>query len=622
MKLEEKYKTVKFEGNEYKSSITDFYPNESESFKKVEEIDVNIYGTVKFGRSEHKRFNITDFYLNAAKSFKNLEGININDNKKIYKELLDNKIYKKDKFIKKIGREISFFKNSFPLYDTIDNKIKITKLTKNILEFTNEKIFNGKDYFENSMILFLIKEYPSKNINENPFFYAINLVKKKDISKENFSLKIFKMNENNIKKDLMEISFNDAIKKYFKYRSGNPNPKKDKDLIKFQSKKNELIKLLLEYVFYKIDIKKIVDYLYEFIKDYEYLKNKKLISNFPKAYKKIFNLNETKIFSFIKNFENNNINGYINFIKEKINIDYLIENFYFENKKSDYINLIDKYLFFTEFFVIEKNSVKINKVYKEYIDDLRENYDEILRISLKNDNIIEKLLKLDFKNKENYFSIRKIILNNYNDAFFDAFFDIFLNPKKDINKDLMKLSLENNHINNILDPPTFFEFIINLFFFKLFYEEKILNDKNYSDNYLTNEFRKSINTYLSTNLIPRRFASGNKSDGIFYEEKILIEPSLQLKNQIKHELSSILNHLKKSDFKTSVFISPQIEEDFLIQSISYKYKNLLILPISIKILKKINDSNCPEKLFYQIKKEFLNCVDFNQVLDTYNKYNF
>lgn len=584
------------------------------------------FKAIKFGVSEHKRSNILDFYFAAAKSFKNLNNVNYDDNDQIYKELLKNKVYEKSKINKNIGREKTFFKNRFPLYENIENKIKITKLSEKILNFSEKKIFNGKSYLENSLIIFLIQSYPTRKIYENPFFYAINLAKNGNFSKEKFLQNIFEINKKKIYENLKEINRDELIKKYFKFKSGNPNPTKDKGLIEFHNKKNKLIKLIVDYSYKKNNEKEVIDYLYKFIKYYEILNNKKLISNLPKVFIKIFNFNKRKISIFINDFEKNNLNKYFNFMKENIDLIFLLENFYFLNKKNDYISLINKYLFNTDFFIVINNFVKINKIYKIYIENLEKNYNEILKISLKEDDIIDELKKLDFKNDVNeFFSIRKIINLNYNELFFDSFFDIFINQENNVNnfnKKLMKLSLKNNHINGILDPPTFFEFTVNLFFFILFYKDKISNESKYSDDYLTKEFEKCINTNLSTNLIPIRFASGNRSDAVFFKEKILIEPSLQMKNQIKHELNSIINHLKKYNFNYSIFIAPEIEEDFLIQTISYKYRDQIILPMSIKSLKKIKDSNFDIKLFLEIKKEFSDCEKFSEVSHIYNKYNF
>lgn len=587
---------------------------------------------IKFGVSEHKRSNYLNFYFSAANAFLNLIGVKKNETEKIYNQFLSCGVYERKKENKKISRELAFFKNKFPLYYLNDNdEIEITNLAKKILENPNEKIFNGKTYLENALILYLIKQYPEENIKNNPFFCAIDFAKEEKYNRKEFISKIFKLKSEEIKEFIKEIKEKIKIKslldKYFKFLSGIPNVKKDNQIKKFQNKRDELIKILIENILFKeSDEKLILDKLYEFINEYKELRNLKKIKNFTKAYKKIFKLNEKDLSKFILDYESKNKEKYFNLIKN-IDINYLLENFYFVNKKGEYESLIQKYLFQTDFFLNKKNKIHINPKHIQYINDLEENYNEILKIKLDDENIIKKFENLDIKNnnKNKDISIREIINEYYDEQFYNDFFEIIsLSDEKNINQKLIKLGYENEHINGILDAPTIFEFVINLFFFKLFYKEDILNINEISDEELTNNFKESINTYLTTNLIPQRFASGNRSDAIFKKQKILIEPTLQIKRQVKHELNSITDHLKKIGYNSSILVAPKISKDFLPQVISYKhYDNYswIILPFNVNMLIKIKNSNYSKELFYKIKNDFENCETYKDVNITFQKYN-
>ncbi|BDV02469.1 MAG: AlwI family type II restriction endonuclease [Candidatus Hepatoplasma vulgare] len=581
---------------------------------------------IKFGQSEHKRVNYLNFYFAAALSFQNLIGIKINNIEKINKEFLKNEVYEIEKKETNIKRELTFFKNGFPLYFENKNKeIEVTNLTKKILENGDKKIFNGRTYLENVLILYLIKKYPENEIINNPFFCALNFAEEEKYTKKEFIDKIFKLNKEKIQNYLEQISLDDYINIYFKFKSGNPESKKDLEIKKFQNKKNELIEELARNVLSKKNNQEIVlNKLYILINEYMKLRDLKKISIFPKTFKKIFQLKDSDLYKFILDYEKKDKQKYFDLIKN-MNFNYLIENFYFENKKGDYGNLIWKYLINTNFFLIKEDKISINPKCEEYINDLKNNYYEILKIKLDDKNIIEKFKNLNIKNKDNNdISVREIINEYYNENFYNNFFEIIsLEDEKIINKKLIKLGNENQHINGILDAPTIFEFIINLFFFKLFYKEEILNINKISDEELTNNFKESINTYLTSNLIPQRFASGGRSDAIFKNQEILIEPTLQIKRQVKHELNSITDHLKKVGYHYSVLVAPKISNDFLPQVISYKDYDYswIILPFNTNILIKIKESDYSTDLFNEIKNDFKNCNTYKEVSNIFKKYN-
>lgn len=571
----------------------------------------------KFGVSEHKRRDYIFFYYQSASSFSELEGTDIKNVNLIYKKLLKKGVYLRKKKKINISRELTFFKNKFPLYELRNEKIYPTILTKNILKNYDKKIFFGKTYLENAIILFLIKQYKTKEIDNHPFYYSLKLAKQENLRKKEWIDKILLMNKKDLLKKLTkESDFLDLIN-FFHIGSGIPNVKKYKQLQNFQNDANKLVEQIIKNIFSKNkDEIKIIDSLYILINDFLNLRKEGLLKNFPKGLISLFEFRgNTGIYLFIKNYQNNNLDKYIDLIKN-IDIERLYDKFYVKNKYNDYSSLIQRYLFLTNFFIIEYGNVKLNSKYDSYINQLINKYQVIKEMDWKDKNIIDELNKLEISediNKNYDFSIREIINNYYTNDFYANLFSK-INQSKNINKTLLDISKENEHINGIVDnPPTIYEFFINLFFFKIFYRKELENTFLISDEKITNKFKKSIRTNLSSNLVPLRFAAGHNSDAIFYDYNVLIEPTLVEKDQVKHELQSIIKHLKKNKYNIAIMVAPTIEDMFYPSAIAYKkYQyGYLILPFDNNILIKLNDSKDSLKLFNQIKDKSWKIKEYN-----------
>lgn len=174
------------------------------------------------------------------------------------------------------------------------------------------------------------------------------------------------------------------------------------------------------------------------------------------------------------------------------------------------------------------------------------------------------------------------------------------------------------------DIPTIFEYLTGILWYKLNNYEGDLTD--------------FLNLHLDANLLPRRFASGNKADIIFRlsDEDILLEATLTTKdNQRKMELEPVSRHLGKYILKNNknayaVFIAPYLDPNVLVVFRAYKIlkyydsnnpnrcvDGLKIIPLSIDDLLIILDKGLD---YGTLKRKFDTAFDDKEV-DGYIWYN-
>ncbi len=563
------------------------------------------FEVVKFGQSEHKRSDLISFYISAAISFKEMEDkrLEIDQNKKVYDILRKNNVLKKDKKVEKISREISFFSykekdnNSFPLFKLNNKKIISTNLLKNILKYNendSKKIF-GKTYLEHSILFYLLKSGKNK-ARKNPLLYAIELAKSESNDYDTFIKNVLEMNIENIF-DLYNNCIDDNQIKMFrkefaKCGSGIPGVNEDREIKQLQELRDSIFFILFDNISNKQNYSKILDLVLKY-NEYSKYKNK----NINKAIKKFFGND------FFKKINDANIHKdvllqEIKIILRKNDIRNFIEKIYLGNKIKDYSYLLSSYFSLLNFFVIENDVVKIDNINATLIDFIINNIEKIYLFDYINDDIFdfyENNLEKIPNNNEFEYSIKEIIKTYYNKQTFEEFFESIKNnyDQNKITENVIKYfsKKRNSHIKGLIDGPTIYEFVINILFFSIFYNND-LNSSDNNDSFLNYEFRKSINTLLTSNFIPQRFASGGRPDAIFNEFNLIVEPTLQLKGQIKHEVQSINNHLKVAKINTGLMIAPQIENDFfsMIYAFQEQFQHIII-PINSKILLDIIRSN-------------------------------
>lgn len=180
-----------------------------------------------------------------------------------------------------------------------------------------------------------------------------------------------------------------------------------------------------------------------------------------------------------------------------------------------------------------------------------------------------------------------------------------------------------NYMDWEADIPTIFEYLVGVLWYKL--------------NNFKGDLTDFFNLQLDANLLPRRFASGNKADIVFksFEEDILLEVTLTSKdNQRKMELEPVSRHLGKYILKNNkkayaVFIAPYLDPNVLVAFRAYKILNyydsnnpknyvngLKIIPLSIDDLLIILDKDLN---YEKLKKKFDEAFNHNEI-DGYKWY--
>lgn len=572
---------------------------------------------IKFGVSEHKRVNYLLFFKNAAKAFVELNNENVNNHELIQRIFQKHNVFENKQEIN-VNREMSFFKTHFFLYLNKNGKIKPTMLAYKLCNDDEKKRYFGKSYSEWIFLLFIIQH---KTYNERfQFEFACNLALENKFTLEEFTTKIYRLNEKDIE---TELDY-ESLYHLMMYRSGIPEVNKNFEIKKLQNLRDEILKQITKCLVLtrknQLQEEDVIDYLF-LIK--EFLKQQSIANKLtykPTALFKIFDLQQSdlNIIQFGNNFELTKLKEKIYQLIINIDVNQLIIDFYYQKSAGDYLYLIKKHLFTTGLFKIANNFVKIEDNYLNLVELILKNYQELVKIDLSQGEFNERLIELGIIDKQlnydYYANINEIINQHYDEQFFEEFYQAI--SKKDVNKNLNYLASKNKHINSVINGPTFFEFVINICFFKLIYQQELRQGIN-----LNQTFIKSINTHLTANFIPLRFASGGRADAYFKILDLIIEPTLQLKNQTKHELNSIANHVKKYRAKYAIMVAPSIEPDFWNFIVHYNNSTTwTLIPLSATMIRNLSTNNKNLDDLKKILNDFSKTTDYNNLQALSIKY--
>lgn len=382
-----------------------------------------------------------------------------------------------------------------------------------------------------------------------------------------------------------------------------------------------------------------------FKKIVEYFQAKKSSPDKEKIKKiqKILNCtNHTRIRTYLKNFFfQGNIKiikkDYIAKFEEKINFPQVEDLYRFlfllfhrygwiENLK-DYYDLNRRFISLTDIFIFEHERIYLDEIAFAFFSSIRNKLlsEDIFSSSprdyvdkLYTDLHIEKISSIFSVSEKQIFNflvkkypkirrekdLRKAITiikkMNQKQRFIDLIKNYFGN--KSLIKLLRKIrDREDKYVLDYMDwecdVSTIFEYTVGIILYKLVDYEGDLTD--------------FFNLHLDANLLPRRFASGNKADSIFKLKSghILLEVTLTNKdNQRKLELEPVSRHLGKYILQSgqnayAVFVAPFLDPNVLVAFRAYKslkyydssntkkyIKGLKIIPLDIDdlilILKK------------------------------------
>ncbi len=552
----------------------------------------------KIGKSEHKRTDLINSYFSFIYAITNndkLKNKSWKNDKNIICEVLTNYrvLYNKKCDSPNLNREKSLFE-SLNLIKKNQNIIP-TEFTKHIL--SNENIntsklgMNSSEYHYLLMILF--------NYSENNDMQTFEIIDNILNNKEYF----FKKNDLLIN-ELMKMDEDDFRNELFnqiKFKSGSSKSiEKDGKKIKLKMAKDEILKLWIDWMIKQDDITErnllnlIIEYKNLFkMKSKDFLKDAMAIlicdsKHFKKLYKNLDNDEVFSLKSFNDEFDNTR-EEIINRAIRKI----------IKGSEKDYLYLIKNHLLvLQQFFYFDSidNKIKIFNEHKDFIFKIISKKKELIQEFRKNNYIaIDKFIDiLDMKEVVNIDNseVMKIYKTHYGTS--EQIIEILkkfiiVDNENDMRKKVDSYIKNSQHLNGLCDAPTFFEFLSS--YSILFKNHNDIFEKTSTE--FIDLIKKSLNLKFSQkNLVPIRFAAGNRPDAIIktIDGDIIVEPTLQLKRQVKMELDSVTDHINKHKYKinSAYIIAPIIEERLNTALKSFVENNLIkvrsVFAINVKEL--------------------------------------
>jgi hypothetical protein len=537
---------------------------------------------------------------------------------------------------------------------------------KQFLKIEFSKISNAKNYYDFKINPFLAIIYSILELGyltREEFTYLIPTCKNFDEIKKLLE-KIKKLqNRKDEKKFINKYIFN-KIKNSPNYKSAlkclleNPLNEENFKIAYLDRKSKENAKF--HFKLYK----KIIEYY----KNKHYWNEKKKLEKLQNILIALNSIkHKSKIYLKLYFFENKNFRKikkeHIEIFEKKISLKneinlykflfYLFQFYKWIVNLEEYYDLNRRFLNLTDALIFEDNKIYLDEMVYTYFeginDDLlsesllslsKDDYTLRLQKNLSIKEILEQLYISDeeyFNNlKKKYPQIKKV------HDIKKAIFDIKKEKKKEKFIHLIKNYFDNKTLKNLLekikerkdkevknymdweaDIPTIFEYLVGILWYKL--------------NNFKGDLTDFFNLQLDANLLPRRFASGNKADIIFksFNEDVLLEVTLTSKdNQRKMELEPVSRHLGKYILKNNknayaVFIAPYLDPNVLVAFRAYKILNyydsnnpknyvngLKIIPLSIDDLLIILDKDLN---YEKLKKKFDEAFNHNEI-DGYKWY--
>ncbi len=521
---------------------------------------------LKIGQSEHKRSSLINSYysfielvIDEKKGIKNLHWEK--DKKKIFDLFIEKEIYfESNKKEIKISREKSLFKSLNLWEEGKNGEIQPTKFSINLKRNYSSKN-NIFGMTEVEWGFFLIVLWQRNNNCFSSFLVMENILKGKP------GHYLFDEEKKNNYLQMDDYTFEENVWKLVRQKSSSPKPKYiDGKKFGTLEAKNPVIKKWLHYSIFGGDPKDILLLFY---------KNAALLEKKPTYFSKevleflLNNDNDKK--DFKKSLKEKSLDIKDILAKDRNDILERVKNRVVGATQSSYFSLNKNHLNPLPMFYLENRKLNIFDEYKEFIE----------KVILNKDDIIKSLQDNSFITPEEFSRIIKIkevrvnnnnVLNIYKDKYgtiekIIETLNLFLIKDSEDSVFRMRKRVEeyiknSNHLNGICTEPTFYEFIIS--FAVLFKNNKKLFD-------LTNDefikiIRDSLNlTFGSKDMAPQRFASGGRPDAIIYDENgliIIVEPTLQLYRQTQMEADAIadhVNHFNKEKLNHAIMVSPIIE---------------------------------------------------------------
>lgn len=580
------------------------------------------FSLIKFGVSEIKRKNLKQTYT-LYTDWIIKQSMPINKNKyEIFDEWKKQNIYEEQKKEKNIGREISFlYNNGFILdldnLETCNKNISFKPSEISCKWSTNEETLFYLKNIDYSFFQFLLKQkYWENNKKKSAFVHIIKYL----LINEKLTPDII-ISDNYIKfiKQIIFSKNKASIMTLIKYNSGSPNNKDymDKKRNKNDELRDDIVESYVEYYFEKnIKESDLINKIIEYFKIIQNTQTKK--ANISSGLLElVFNKKEGDNLKLYK--INNLVKWTYQQIKNKIyikNDDNFLErvkNRIIMGSYSDYKNLIVNHInCLSSLFDINDKlifTVRNNKI-KKFLFELIEKEDIILELKSEQFYTKKELIsKLNIMIDENndWKDVNRRNDNRINECYtFSKMKQIINSISKSVlitgngynNKKVQDIIKNDEHVRGQVNWPTYYEFIVGIIFLKKIYGEC---SKNWRE-----KMEKHLRLTIDGSLCPIRFASGGRSDILFWDKNKVytIEPTTQLFRQTKHEYESILDHLDKEIKNSSInkcegfsiVVAPKIEERFKETMSNNQTKNIKLLCFDnaslIKILDSIHSKSC------------------------------
>lgn len=534
------------------------------------------YDLVKFGVSETKRANIKQSYTILVDFVIKNNGKKLNESE-IFQFLKEERFFTGFKVEENVKREMSLINNlgigKTTYYKELEKYlIEKNQVSENWENDEYENKFWGLTSIDYSFFQLLLKQkFNNGNKVGNCFYHIVNFLNNKEKITEDILLTIENKERirNCIKnKDII------SIKNILVPKSGSKNPE-------IKKMNDNLVNLFVEG---KMEEKNNIEEIISLIINI-YEKNGKVSVGIDSL---IFNetFSHAKMEKLIrgKKFENwvaEKINeGYVNFEKRVFNR--IIQGSWdsYRHLIKSHLIALDKIFIYEVLEKDKKEKFSINPLYKDFIEKIlingsqgklnfeNEKFYDVNELSsiLGVDSLVflpQKISDIEKKIFDNYYEKKQLIklLEEIKESYENN--KIFPDQSK-----IYKIIRNHPHMKGKVDYPTFFEFLVGMIFLTKKNIEIIKINKEEKDI-----IKRSFRTKLDSNLCPVRFAPGGKADIMIKNQInfINIEPTTQIKNQVKMEFDSSLQHLindllvesklnNKIKNAISIIVAPKIED--------------------------------------------------------------
>ncbi len=252
--------------------------------------------------------------------------------------------------------------------------------------------------------------------------------------------------------------------------------------------------------------------------------------------------------------------------------------FTLSKKFSEYRYLVEKYVTNLPLFKNDGVEIQLNNKFKKTIENLitTKNILDIGDINEIYEQIVPEEERGDIIDHSKFYP--EITMDFLETMISD--YDLWVKKKNIENYKSVFKHIEKTNL------PTYYEFVTILYLYK-----KIAREKSYYD------FEKSINTSLSSEYMPVRFASGGRADAVISteEEVIIIEPTIAKGRKLMSFEIGIFSHIDSHNADYCVLIAPEIEKEVSIIADKMRlqtneHKGWTVYPIdNMKLLRMKNN---------------------------------